>query len=441
MKRVRTRALAVALIIAVAVGLTAFYVARYALHGGEWVAFTSNGDAYTAGKLKAGRIVDRNGEALYSVTDGRGSYSEDKLTRMALLHSLGDRAGNIGTGAIYKYADRILGYDPVNGIYSAKGEGGTLEMSLDAEVCREAYSALDGRSGAVAVINYVTGEVLCAVSTPSFDPEDPPEIAPDDTSGVYMNRALSAAYTPGSVFKVVTLAAALENIGDIEDRELHCDGTYDIGGGQVTCPKAHGDMKIEDALANSCNCVFGALAVELGGETIAKYAEKYGLLERMEIDGILSAAGKFDIATEGSLNLAWSGVGQYNDLVTPIAMARLMGTIGNSGREVKLTQIKSGPELGRDYERAMMAVTAGKIDKMLDYCVAHTYGDENFPGLELRAKSGTAQVGDGKSNAWFAGYLADPEHPYAFAVCVEKGGGGAAVAGPVANRVLQAAVK
>ena len=89
----------------------------------------------------------------------------------------------------------------------------------------------------------------------------------------------------------------------------------------------------------------------------------------------------------------------------------------------------------------MMSSTAGKIDPMLDYCVAHTYGDENFPGLELRAKSGTAETGGGDTNAWFAGYLSDPEHPYAFAVCVEKGGGGASTAGPIANAVLQAAVK
>lgn len=439
MKRVRTRAMAVALIVALAVGLLGFYVVRYALHGDQWVAFTSNGDAYTGGKLKAGRIVDRNGETLYSVENGVGSYSPDEITRRSTLHSLGDRAGNIGTGAIYKYADRILGYDPVNGLYSPGG--GTFHMSLDADVCRAAYKALGDRSGAVTVINYLTGEVLCAVSTPSFDPDDPPKIAPDDTSGIYMNRALSAAYTPGSVFKVVTLAAALENIEGIEDRSFHCDGTYDVGGGQVTCPRAHGDMKLEDALANSCNCAFGELAVELGGDTLNGYAEKYGLTSRLSVDSILTASGKFDVAPAESLNLAWSGVGQYNDLVTPIAMARLMGAIANSGKAPELTEVRRGSNLGVDYRRVMMSSTAGKIDPMLDYCVAHTYGDENFPGLELRAKSGTAETGGGDTNAWFAGYLSDPEHPYAFAVCVEKGGGGASTAGPIANAVLQAAVK
>ena len=439
MKRIQRRGAAVLALCLAAAVLTGIFLYLYVLRGRDWVAFPSNGDAYDAGRLRAGRITDRNGEELYAVENGVGSYRGDGDARTALLHTLGDREGKIGTGAIYKYADRILGYDVINGLYDPEGTGGTAVLAADAEALKEAHRLLDGHAGAVAVINYKTGEVLCAASSPSYDPDDPPEIGEDDTSGVYMNRALSAAYTPGSVFKLVTLSAALETLDDVLDRDFHCSGKLDVGGGSVTCTSAHGDMKLEDALARSCNCVFASLALELGGERLREQAERLGLLTRLEVDGILTARGSFDAAPEGSLNLGWSGAGQYNDLVTPIAMARLCAAIANGGMAPELTGLRSDEPAKT--ARIMEEDTAERIGEMMDYAVHLTYGEENFPGLALRAKSGTAEVGSGKPNAWFVGYLADEEHPYAFAVCVEKGGSGAGTAGPVANGVLQVLIK
>ncbi len=441
MKRIQKRALAVSLLVIVILALTALYVTRWAVHGGEWAGFSSNGDAFTAGRIRAGTIRDRDGETLYTVRDGEGSYAGDDSVRRACLHIIGDRAGFIGSGAIFNYAGTILGYDPVNGLYSADGAGGVLTLSVDAGAQKAAWEALDGRNGAVAVINYVTGEVVCCVSSPAFDPENPPEAAPDDTSGIYMNRPLSAVYTPGSTFKLITLAAAIENIEDVFDRDFHCTGSMEVGGGRVTCTHAHGDMKLEDALALSCNCAFGQLALELGGETLQKYAEQYGLTKRQSVDGLHTAAGRFDAGAEGSLNLAWSGAGQYNDLVNPMAMARFVAAIANSGDAPALTMVKETTRLGISYDHIMNAATADKIAQIMDYAVQRTYGPENFPGLTLRAKSGTAEVGTDRPNAWFVGFIEDPDHPYAFAVCVENAGFGSSVAGPVANAVLQAAVE
>ncbi len=441
MRRIQKRALAVALLVAAVLAMTALYAARWAVHGGEWAGFPSNGDAFIAGRIRAGTVRDRDGEVLYAVRDGEGRYAQDESVRRASLHIIGDRAGFIGSGALFHYAGTILGYDPVNGLYSADGTGGVLTLSVDAGAQRAAWEALDGRNGAVAVINYVTGEVVCSVSSPAFDPEDPPETAPDDTSGIYMNRPLSAVYTPGSVFKLVTLAAAIENIEDVFDRDFHCSGSMEVGGGRVTCTHAHGDMKLEDALALSCNCTFGQLALELGGETLQKYADQYGLTQRQSVDGLHTAVGRFDAGAEGSLNLAWSGAGQYHDLVNPMAMARFVAAIANSGDAPDLTMVKKTALLGLSGEHIMNAATADKIAQIMDYAVRRTYGPENFPGLALRAKSGTAEVGTDKPNAWFVGFIQDPEHPYAFAVCVENAGFGFSQAAPVANAVLQAAVR
>ena len=440
MKRVKRRTVAVLVLIAMMVTGFGVYLVRYAIDGDSWAGFISNGNAFTGGRLKAGRIVDRNGVTLVSIEDGTYTYAQDETVRRATLHAVGDKNRNIGTGALWAFASELLGYNPITGIYSLNGDGGTLELTIDSTLNTVAYNALNGRSGTVAVMDYTTGEILCMVSTPSFDPENPPEISEDDTSGVYLNRFLSSSFTPGSTYKLLTLAAAIENIDGLFDRDFNCTGSMQVGADNVVCTSAHGDLKIEDALAVSCNCVFAQLALELGADTMAEYAEAYGLTGSFSVDGIATATGRYDKAEEGSIDLAWSGVGQYNDLVNPAAMLRFVGAIANSGRAVDMTQIDKF-RLGNGSERIMSTSTAERISQMMDYCVAQTYGDDNFPGLELRAKSGTAEVGGGKDpNAWFVGFLEDEEHPLAFVVMIENGGWGSSQAGAVANQVLQAAV-
>ena len=150
-----------------------------------------------------------------------------------------------------------------------------------------AYQAMNGKKGAVGVYNYETGEILCMVSTPTFDPANPPTIEDGDPQyeGVYLNRFLSGTFTPGSVFKTITLTAAIENIPDLFSRSFTCTGSTTVGGEEITCPFAHGEMDINSALANSCNGVFAQVATELGAETMSKYVEKAGILDSYSVDG------------------------------------------------------------------------------------------------------------------------------------------------------------
>ena len=438
MKKIRVRTVSVLLLVIAIIAGLAFYIVRYAVYGEKWVTFVSNGNAYEGGRLKSGTILDRNGEVLAAVEDGTRIYSDDWTTRVATLHAVGDKNGNIGTGALSAFASDMVGYNFITGLYSVDGNGGKVKLTIDAELNRVAYNALDGRSGCVAVMNYKTGELLCMVSTPSFDPADPPDIAEDDTSGVYINRFMSSTYTPGSVFKLVTLAAALENIDDLYDRTFSCNGAYQVGGDYVTCTHEHGDIKIEDALAVSCNGVFAQLALELGADTLEEYAAKLGLMSSFKISGISTASGTYEKAESGSINLAWSGVGQYNDAVNPAAMLRFVSAVANDGIAVDMKIKKS---LIRGSDRLLSAETAEKIEEMMNYCVYYTYGEDNFPGLELFAKSGTAEVGGGRDpNAWFAGFIKNRDYPFAFVVMIENGGWGSSAAGAVANSVLQAAI-
>ena len=424
MKKVKRRATAALLIAALLVVGLAVYLVRLADDGGAWASYFSGG-------TPGGTILDRNGVVLYSSDEDGYSFAEDWSTRVSCYHLLGDPNGNVRTGALRQFRDRLAGYSFLEGATSGK----TISLSVDSTLNVTAYSALAGRSGAVMLMDYTTGEVLCMVSSPGDDPENP---SSEPADGTYLNKCLSSSFTPGSVFKLVTLAAAIDNIPDLFERSLWCEGEMIVDGALLTCTGNHGSQTIEQALANSCNCAFGTLALELGPELMAEYAEKLGMTASLQLDGMDVLPGSFTKGEAGSVGLAWSGVGQYEDLVCPYAMLRYVSAIANGGSVYEPTLLGHG-SLDRETE-LLSAETAQRIAEMMNYNVQNAYGSWVFPGLDVSAKTGTAEVGDGTSHAWMTGFLNDPAHPYAFVVILEHAGGGLANAGPVANAVLQSAV-
>ena len=424
MKKVKRRAASALLIAALLVVGLAVYLVRLADDGGAWASYFNGG-------TPGGTILDRNGVVLYTSDDSGFSFAEDWSTRVACYHLIGDTAGNIRTGALRQFRDKLAGYSFIEGATS----GQTISLTVDSALNVAAYSALAGRNGAVMLMDYTTGEILCMVSSPGDDPANPTSTPAE---GTYLNKCLSSSFTPGSVFMLVTLAAAIDNIPDLFERSLWCEGSMIVDGAKLTCTGNHGSQTIEQALANSCNCAFGTLALELGPGIMAEYAEKLGITAPLTLDGMDVLPGSFTKGEEGSVGLAWSGVGQYEDLVCPYAMVRYVAAIANGGSVYEPTLLGRGT-LDKETE-LLSASTAQKISEMMNYNVQNAYGSWVFPGLNVSAKTGTAEVGDGTSHAWMTGFLNDPEHPYAFVVILEHAGGGLANAGPVANAVLQAAV-
>ncbi len=425
MKKVKNRSWASLLIALLLVVGLAVYLVKLADNGGAWATYFNGG-------TPGGTILDRNGVTLYSSTEDGVSWAADYTTRLSCYHLIGDSTGNVRTGALRQFRDRLTGYSFISGTSSGK----TLQLTVDSSLNAAAYNALAGRDGAVMLIDYTTGEILCMVSTPADDPSNP-SAAPAD--GTYLNKCLSASFVPGSVYKLVTLAAAIENIPDLFERSFWCDGSSVVGGAVLNCTGSHGSQTIEQALANSCNCAFGEIALELGADTLAEYAEKLGITQELTLDGMTVTPGSFDKAEAGSIGLAWSGIGQYNDLVVPYALVRYVCAIANGGSILEPTLLGHG---GLDGETELLSAdTAARIAEMMNNNVQTAYGGQwTFPGLNVSAKTGTAEVGDGTSHAWMTGFLNDPAHPYAFVVLVENAGGGLTNAGPVANQVLQAAV-
>lgn len=434
-------------------GLSVFTF-RYVKDARAWAQYPTNKHLFQNGQLlTTGEIQDRNGEVLYRAEQGVQSYHSSDTVRKALMHTTGDSYGNVATSVQVAFGDRLSGWGPVNGAYrfNDKSFGTDVKLTLDAELCAEAYQALKGRKGAVGVYNYKTGEILCMVSSPSFDPQHHPDVAanPEKYEGVYLNRLISAAYTPGSIFKLVTAAAAIDKLPDYGGKIFHCEGEKLIEGDKVTCTSPHGDVTLKQALAVSCNIAFAEISLELGGQTIQSYAEKAGFNANLEVDGIKAAKGKISTADAKGGDLAWAGIGQYNDTANPLTFMAYMGSIANEGVRVNpwfidhnSSVLKLLPDFGVNKKRILTRETAETLKMLMRNNVTEEYGEKNYKDLELCAKSGTAEVGGDKTpHAWFAGFMDREDCPLAFVVIVENGGSGSKVAGAVAAKVLKAAEK
>ncbi len=453
MKLLTRRALVVlALAIIVISGLLVFTV-RYLGEASSWVMHASNRHLYTNAQPQVtGTIYDRNREMLFETVDGTPVYNKDQTVRRAVMHAVGDPGGNVVTGARVAFGERLSGWSLLQGAYRFNQRlshfRSDLTLTLDARLCAVAYNALAGRKGTVGVINYETGEILCMVSTPSFDPQYPPDIEndPERYEGVYINRFLSAAYTPGSVFKLVTAAAAIDTLENIDTEVYQCNGETVIDGELVTCPSAHGEVDLKEALAKSCNVAFARITLAVGADTLQQYAEKAGFNSSLEVNHIKTRIGRVEVKNARGGDLAWAGIGQYSDTANPLSFLAYVGAIANDGVRVSPRIIKDNllSRLIRSIggkDRILTVETAARLESMMRNNVLETYGEGNYSGLQLCAKSGTAQVGEGKEpHAWFAGYMDREDCPLAFVVVVENGGGGSRVAGPVARKVLQSAV-
>lgn len=448
MNKVINRARALLLLVLVLTAGTIFYVLEYFIKADDWVMFAGSPHVYSD-DAGTGQVLDRSGVLLLDTTDGR-TYAVSSALRTSLVHWLGDREGNVSAPLLSYYARELAGFDVINGVYDYGDVGGTVELTLSAEVQMAALEAMGGYKGTIAVYNYKTGEILCAISTPAFDPDGVPDIAGDTTGqydGVYVNRFLKSTYTPGSIFKIVTAAAALETIPDIQEQSFTCTGEVAYGIDKVTCMEEHGSQTFREAFLHSCNCAFAQIADQLGGEVLQRYAEAFGITGSLTFDGLTTAGGSIEAEGAADVLVAWSAIGQHKDLINPCQYLSFVGAVANGGSGVQpylVENITGGSWVSHTSEtvstgRILSTETARVLQEMMRNNVENYYGDENFGGLTVCAKSGTAEVGgDKKPNAMFTGFVADEEYPLAFIVCVEDGGYGRQVCIPILSPVLEA---
>ncbi len=465
MKKLRhnIRIIAIA-VLAMFIGLGGYFSYSVYFYGGRWAANVYNPRLKDQKqRVTAGDILDRKGDILATTVNGSRIYPSGESTRRAVSHVVGDSGGIVGNGVETFMSSYLLGFkanvwDRVTQLFSNSTQrGDDVRLTIDAELCKYAASLLKPyEAGAVVVLNYRTGEILCSTSYPDFDPRNISKTMQNTVdNGAFVNRATQGLYPPGSTFKIITMASALENIPDVVTRGYKCAGTMLVDRTTLTEAgnQVHGVVTMKQAFAQSCNTTFGALSLELGYGKLANTASAFGFGDDFSFRDMVVYNSQYPTTNQSRDDLAWSGVGQGRVLVSPLHMAMIAGAIGNDGVMMEPRLMMSatsargaarGLWASRVYKRTCGQTTAEIIREfMLSTVESGTGTQAKISGYHIAGKTGSAESSNDKTiktHAWFAGFVTEGNHPLAIAVVVERGGGGGSVAAPIAQKVLTRAI-
>lgn len=466
MKKLRHNIRILALMVTVLfVVLGAYFSYSVYFYGGRWFANANNPRLYDQKQqIVAGDITDRTGLVLATTTSSGRAYPRYEDLRRAVSHVVGDSGGIVANGAETFMAGYLLGFnasvvDRVQQLFSPDPpQGDNVQLTIDAELSAYAASLLKRyEGGAIVVMNYATGEILCSTSYPDFDPRNvSATMNSGKDNGAFVNRVTQGLYPPGSTFKIVTMASALDNLADISTRRFNCTGTMLVTNSTITeaSNQVHGLVNMKDAFARSCNTTFAALSLELGYSRLSRTASSFAFDDNFLFRDMVVYNSQYPTTNQTRDDLAWSGVGQGRVLVTPLHMAMITSAIANDGvimepRLMNAVTTASGATRSivpaRTYKRACTPSTARIIKEYMIECVKTGTGTRaQIDGYTVAGKTGSAEASDDKSintHAWFVGFIDDASHPLAIAVVVERGGAGSTIAAPIAQRVLARALK
>lgn len=440
MKTTGIRSIVLYILLFAFIGGLGYFLFSLLLNGQKWVTQPYNGHIYAEDSTaEPGTITDRTGMVLAKSENGTRLYAESESVRRSLLHTVGDSSGYISTSVQAVHRPKLMGYNIFTGLNRTifSGFGTNVKLTLDASANAAVYDAFNGKNGSAFFYNYKTGEVLIKMSAPTYDPMNVPEDLSENElyNGVFLDHTLSSTYTPGSIFKLVTAAAAIEALPDWQTRQYTCEESYVLDDSVITCLGYHGTIDLQAALGYSCNIYFAQLALDLGADRLQKKAEEMGFGKTFSFDSLETAESEINLSKVTQLELAWSSVGQDDVLSNPYHMALLMGAIANGGTTPEAYLTGGKPSKGytlTDFD------TAAYLREMMRGTVQNYYGDDFFGGHSICAKTGTAELDERNPNCWIVGFSEDEATPYAFAVCVEEGDSGLSTAGSVVAAAFSA---
>ncbi|WP_143315968.1 penicillin-binding protein 2 [Clostridium sp. HBUAS56017] len=433
-----------------------------------------------------GTIYDRNGTALTTgEKTGDLTQSRKYVNGDLYAHALGYVNQKYGlTGLEDAYDAELSSYssvetglrtflkdfsiDSLKEAFKTRGAeekkvGNGVITTLDTNIQKVAYNSLGDRKGAVIALDPKTGEVLAMVSKPTYDPNNLDAAMAAANSGAsenspFMNRAVAGLYPPGSTFKPITTASALQNISGIQSRIFNDTGKLVFNSKQSLSNAlgvANGDINLKTAFVKSSNFVFGTLAGELGNDKLKATAEKFGFNKTIPAEGFQISQSKFPTLNNSEVGMiAQSGIGQSSILATPMQMALVASSIANDGIMMEPTLVKEVVDKNKNSVKKVSAKKYGQVLSSSDAATITEYMkalvstnlSSAFGGLNAAGKTGTADHTDANGNlatphSWFIGFAPADNPKVVVAVIVENGNWGATSAAPVAAAVIQAALK
>lgn len=383
-------------------------------------------------------------------------------------------------------AGRVIEELPSEDLAAVPGKD--LSITIDAELQRVAIDRFGGESGAAAVLDVETGDILALVSTPAYDPNDFVNgisttdynaLRNNDRSPLY-HKAYDGLYPPGSTFKMVTATAALESGAVSPERRVHCPGHYRFGNRTWHCWKrgGHGSVNMHQAIKGSCDTYFYEIARLTGADKLAEVSRRFGFGHRWDIGlwGGQSGIVPDDAWKREARGEKWYegetlnyGIGQGYLNASPLQLAVMSARIAAEGAPIVPNLIGEGPRPATRDGAPMSALDADIMRRMKAGMfgvtsegggTAYRSGDLGLGGPRLAGKTGTAQVrrisaaerrsgilkGENidrklRDHALFVAYAPADAPKYAIGVVVEHGEGGSRTAAPVARDILSHALK
>ncbi|RNE48151.1 penicillin-binding transpeptidase domain-containing protein [Corynebacterium alimapuense] len=426
------------------------------------------------GQISAGGVVLAS-----STADEEGfynrSYPSDNPTAFApVVGYLSDQFGAAGLESSYNSIlngtdDSLFGTRWMDTITGQESTGANLELTLDPTVQKVAQQQLsdNGYEGAVVALQPSTGEVLAMASSPSFDPNSivDPTTANDawaeinsDPGNPLTNHASQETLPPGSIFKIITTAAGLEN-GYSSSSQL-------TGASSITLPNTNTtltnygnqqcagstEVSLETAFANSCNTAFVQMGIDVGADSLSSAADAFGVGETYDLGVPMSAGSLGDIPDDAALGQ--TSIGQRDVTMSALQAAVMAGTVANDGLRMEpyLVDRITGSNLDElrstDPNEVTQAISSDIAEELTQLMLASESNTTGGSGTGYASKTGTAEHGDESSapHTWYVAFAPSEDADVAVAVVVKNGGGygtsatGGQVASPIGRAVIQAAL-
>ncbi len=431
---------------------------------------TNNHTIQKEAEKERGTISTSDGVVLaQSIRNADGTYTRVYPAGPLAAHVVGYYSTQYGASGIESSASDTLegssGYatwtDVINDYAGISTSGNDVQLTINSQIQQAAQDALGDYSGACVVLNPKTGAVLALASSPTYDASDYETLLADSSSDALYNRATQALYAPGSTFKMLTLATALENNIATETTTYSSPGSMDIGGAQVYNYDRYdyGTITLARATELSSNTVFGQVGDQIGSSLLVQSAVKYGFNSQVAFDLPLAESLMPDANQMTEWETAWAAVGQpvgehtsaAGPQATVLQMAMIGSAIANDGvieqpYLVGSTYNANGEKISTtsstQYARVMSATTAKRVKTVLEGVVNSGTGtNASISGVQIAGKTGTAETGKSVDDSWFVGMGPSDDCSVVVAIVIEQGAKDSQNAAARAKNVLSTALE